>query len=745
MDAGDSSSRAACRPVLTLGPGLGPQRTDEGRVEPERADRCDAPVEQEEVAAWGWLDPDACALPFTLLRGEGVAIGRGGGPLAARCQPGLPALAAARSTSLNRAVAAAALQRSASGAMAGAGTAAGVLRALSQPFGRAQAPAEPASSGGGGGGGDGLATRANCNSLPPSFVTIPDTRVSSLHCVIRRHLRPHTGQLGALLEDHSSNGTFVNGQRLEPGQGVWLEDGDRVSLVLSVSPLAEQYFIFKQGCPDAVLVEGSCAGVTRTAGIAPAAANGGGSECTEDPSSPSRAVKRLASALLRMPTTRYLTACSSRLEELQCCLCLDTLRDCVALEPCGHNFCATCASNHFGSQVQQGRQLSCPLRCGLPSSIVANQAVRSLVQRLGAVQQAGEEGQGAAYGMHPLCPLGDEDLPLRDARSLKDKQLSHAVDQLLEPEALEEDDAKAALDTLRNLAWTDQDVRKQVREGQGIEGMVDTMLHFASSLVVQHSACEAVMSMLGVGEGEVDHVSQWFIGHARGVEAVTAAMRNFLQYEAMQKVALVCLALLATGSPILKAHVAACAAEEVLQSMRCHASSPQVQLFGLNALVLLVADDTVSDNLRAHNTMRQQLLQLGVPCVLAAVLQEYGRQNDQVLHKCVTLLAYLLMDTDDGSALINIPAAKALSSYGVIMGLAASLTALRGRVDSGVDTLTLQDGTVLDEQGIREFLDTGESMLGMLASRYIYFILGGLLLALPLVGVVLAVRHRGRK
>ena len=36
----------------------------------------------------------------------------------------------------------------------------------------------------------------------------------------------------------------------------------------------------------------------------------------------------------------------------------------MALEPCGHNFCAPCLSNHLAAQLQAGRPVSCPFRWG---------------------------------------------------------------------------------------------------------------------------------------------------------------------------------------------------------------------------------------------------------------------------------------------------------------------------------------------------------------------------------------------
>ena len=62
----------------------------------------------------------------------------------------------------------------------------------------------------------------------------------------------------------------------------------------------------------------------------------------------------LACHLQRMATSKYTTARMSTLEDFQCQICLSTLRDCVAIEPCGHNFCASCLSHHFASQLLVG-------------------------------------------------------------------------------------------------------------------------------------------------------------------------------------------------------------------------------------------------------------------------------------------------------------------------------------------------------------------------------------------------------
>ena len=62
-----------------------------------------------------------------------------------------------------------------------------------------------------------------------------------------------------------------------------------------------------------------------------------------------------SSSIFRTATSRYTTAEQSTLEDLKCQICLNSLRQCVALEPCGHNFCATCLSHHLGSQLQSSQ------------------------------------------------------------------------------------------------------------------------------------------------------------------------------------------------------------------------------------------------------------------------------------------------------------------------------------------------------------------------------------------------------
>ena len=58
----------------------------------------------------------------------------------------------------------------------------------------------------------------------------------------------HCAGAGARLLDCSSNGTFVNGEPVSrDGTGTLMCNGDRLSLVLSVTPLVEHFFIYHGG------------------------------------------------------------------------------------------------------------------------------------------------------------------------------------------------------------------------------------------------------------------------------------------------------------------------------------------------------------------------------------------------------------------------------------------------------------------------------------------------------------------
>lgn len=84
------------------------------------------------------------------------------------------------------------------------------------------------------------------------FLEIKDGRISRLHCIISADYPVGSSWLSmngtlATIEDLSTNGTFVNGKRLAKGERVNLNDGDRISLVLSLSPMVERALNFQTG------------------------------------------------------------------------------------------------------------------------------------------------------------------------------------------------------------------------------------------------------------------------------------------------------------------------------------------------------------------------------------------------------------------------------------------------------------------------------------------------------------------
>ena len=84
-----------------------------------------------------------------------------------------------------------------------------------------------------------------------SFVEVCDTRVSRLHCTIRLEAPPGSSAgLQAVLEDHSSNGTYINDEKVQKGEAVPLSSGSKVSLVRSVTPWVERCFTFWEGGPS---------------------------------------------------------------------------------------------------------------------------------------------------------------------------------------------------------------------------------------------------------------------------------------------------------------------------------------------------------------------------------------------------------------------------------------------------------------------------------------------------------------
>ncbi|GLI62552.1 hypothetical protein VaNZ11_005219 [Volvox africanus] len=81
---------------------------------------------------------------------------------------------------------------------------------------------------------------------PFQWISTEDERVSRMHASIRAHWEPNRWRPLVSMEDYSRNGTFLNGVPLRPGHSIALSSGDRISLVLSVNPLAEVSYKYEE-------------------------------------------------------------------------------------------------------------------------------------------------------------------------------------------------------------------------------------------------------------------------------------------------------------------------------------------------------------------------------------------------------------------------------------------------------------------------------------------------------------------
>ena len=87
------------------------------------------------------------------------------------------------------------------------------------------------------------AERFTIGRSPGSHLRFNDRLISQIHCVLLAHPLEEAGAgtagdggkffLSARVQDHSRNGTFVNGERVGRGNSAVLKDGDVVSLVVT--------------------------------------------------------------------------------------------------------------------------------------------------------------------------------------------------------------------------------------------------------------------------------------------------------------------------------------------------------------------------------------------------------------------------------------------------------------------------------------------------------------------------------
>ncbi|GMH36421.1 hypothetical protein BSKO_04289 [Bryopsis sp. KO-2023] len=539
----------------------------------------------DEATIWGWLEPGSRVLPTVLLKGVGIVVGRGREVFEAR------------------------------------------LRTLDHPANNGTWP------------GAMNKRLSEVHEKRMGFVEVADGRVSRVHCIIS--CKESGEKLKPRLEDCSSNGTFVNGEKVGKGKSLDIKHGDRISLVLSVAPLVEQYFIYWAGSPrdsDILKSQGSATGEgSRPRIIAPGTPERPPPTGANSPSTPSQRISR---SLCRSSTSRYTTAEQSTLDDFQCQICLGTLKGCVAIETCGHNFCAPCLSQYFGTQLESGVQLTCPLRCPDPERIVVNETVRNLVDmldkangaRAGSVDENGEH----ETSMSVLCPLNDTDLPV-DASSLKTRQVEVTLRRLGSAD-VSVDDQLVCLEVLARLAWSDDSVREEVANTGGIELIIKIMKQLPEHEGIQCNCCLALMSLVR-GEGEVCQSNQWNLAKAGAVEAMAASMRAFRDHPMVQLSALLCFIPLALENPMMQAHLCQLVLSDVCIALDNHMTEPDIQCKGLVVLGVMAQGDDVM-----HDTIRGRLLESNAHHRVAKSLRVFGAENDEVLWAGLFALATLARD-----------------------------------------------------------------------------------------------------
>lgn len=580
---------------------------------------------------WGWLEPCCPSLPMVRLAGPGVALGRGIDP----------------SDSL--------LMR-----LRGSWT--GTLSDFEHKLKRAQE--------------EGL-----------TLEEVPDGRVSRLHCLIRR--QGEGADLSVVVEDCSRNGTFIHGhQRLGPGQCCHLQEGDKLGLVVSPSPLVELCFTFR-----------AAAGSREEAGEG-ASGGSSGDSISWGSSGLLTPIQRMGSrsiprrALARCLTVSYTSTKSCNLEDMTCPICQDVFTQCVALEPCGHSFCAPCLSHLLVTHIMEGRLPLCAFRCTTVKRVVVNPLMRSLVERHWATQQlacggppggsnegpgggsplglplasaaspeelcrqgappasgaspgphtegtreAGEEG--AWHAMHPLCPLNDEHLPL-DVEALMSVRLQIALKPLLDPGRSPED-LQVALKALAHLAWQDENVRSDIVAQGVVPRLMSIVAQYSTegpgSMGVQIAAWSLVAALIR-GQEQVSRNNSRMLVEGGVLKRLQVCMRLYRQIPEHQAFLLMLLRHLVWRLPAVQVMTSKVLLGDVLEAMKQYPDNRDIHVKALQVLISLT-----QGNCSEVPEVRTRLLRRDVLLQLVHTLSSFGMSDDDVLWGGLTLLSDL---TDQG-------------------------------------------------------------------------------------------------
>lgn len=180
---------------------------------------------------------------------------------------------------------------------------------------------------------------------PANTIVLKDRRISHRHFTL--HVRASAeGAVALEVHDQSSNGTFVNGQKVGKGRRLGLHLGDRI-VALPAEQVGHDEEIGFQLLHD---TKGAACGPSAEAQLS-IGDDGPVKEGKEKPAVP----KELEN-------------------DLQCGVCTDIFHRCVTLVPCGHNFCTSC----FLTWRQQSS--ACPGCRAYVRQVVRNQDMDRMVE-----------------------------------------------------------------------------------------------------------------------------------------------------------------------------------------------------------------------------------------------------------------------------------------------------------------------------------------------------------------------------
>eukprot|EP00357_Protocruzia_adherens_P017760 CAMPEP_0114988774 /NCGR_PEP_ID=MMETSP0216-20121206/9801_1 /TAXON_ID=223996 /ORGANISM="Protocruzia adherens, Strain Boccale" /LENGTH=438 /DNA_ID=CAMNT_0002351623 /DNA_START=285 /DNA_END=1602 /DNA_ORIENTATION=+ len=174
--------------------------------------------------------------------------------------------------------------------------------------------------------------------LPVNSLVINEKRISGCHCRIIKQTNEREETV-VVIEDLSSNGTFVNDEKVGKGSSKVLKNGDEIMLLQKqrVGPADMTGFIL-------AIHEGEV--------DAPRKRSRREKDDIELEKDHEEAIRRLKlgdsveeEKKTEAPKTDKLKESVS--EELTCGICIDILYQCVTLIPCFHSFCGCCFSDYL--------------------------------------------------------------------------------------------------------------------------------------------------------------------------------------------------------------------------------------------------------------------------------------------------------------------------------------------------------------------------------------------------------------